>query len=253
MYEIIRDVQSYLDNIPGLVVLIVGYLLAVAIFVFVVNPVHNYVKYRVAVGCGDSRIKGEGFLTMAPHMSFHWIGTFSALVLQMGFASPVIHDREKFKRPILGTIFMALSGILTYLLFAFVALFFYAVLNSIGAFGISSAYVPPMDAGFFAYIYYAVFAMFNFLTKICLYSSVFNLIPLVPMDMGDVLYMFMNTRWTDALRNNEILVGTALFIFAFFTIGQPDGAIIDICKDILVFVINSVYTPVINAVVSIFA
>lgn len=233
LYEIIMDFSKYSDNIPGLISLIAGCVLSTALFVFLINPLHNFIQYFVASKCGDVNVEAEGFMTMSVYNSFHSIGAVSALVLNMGFSSQIIHDRERFRRPILGTVLMALSGILTYALSSMILLFIYALLTGFRIFDIASATALPVDGSFFVYVYHALYSALYFLVRTCLYSAVLNLIPLIPLDMGDVLYMFFNTRTYDALCNNEMLVSTGILAVAFFTFGKPGGFISSLSSSVL--------------------
>lgn len=256
MFEILQDITKQIQNIPGFIAIILGYLIAMAVFVFVVNPLHNYVKYFLAYKFGDFRLYGDGLVSMSFANSFHWIGVFSALVMKMGFALPVNYNRDRLKHPIGNIIVISLSGILVYFLFSLAVLFLYALVKTFNIYDIGAVGTPPVDAPLGAYVYHTIYSTVNFLTKICFCSAVVNIIPLVPMDMGDVLYMFINTRYTDFLRNNHMLISAILFVVLFFTLGKTGSYMSVLCSisnSPILAPILQFYFWIINGVGAIFA
>ena len=77
----------------------------------------NLVKAKVVKLCGDDWVEEAGYFSLNPANSFHWIGTFSAFLVFMGFTKRVRYRKRYLDAPVLGTILISLSGILTYFLF----------------------------------------------------------------------------------------------------------------------------------------
>ena len=226
MYKIIQNLSEYTDSPRHLISLLAGVLLAAAMFNLVVVPVHNRIKYFFIKIFGDYTPFREGDVTMSPRTNVHIVGLVSSLIINIGFAAPTYYDDEKFKYPRLYTLIISLSGILTYFLFFAVAFFIYSVLGLSNLFGISSLKLETLDAGVLGCVYYAFFVMTYYLAITCIYSAIFNLIPLYPLDMGDVLYLFIPLNWSDALRNNELMVSLGLFVIAFLWLGTSKGFIV---------------------------
>lgn len=254
MYEIVTNTNRYTDNLPGFLALIAGCILATALFVFIVNPLHNYIKCRVAVKCsedGNWDIIEENGLMIIPNKILHWVGIVSALVLHMGFAPSVVYDTNKLKKPGRDSALVALSGIMVYIVCTLPILFVYTFLRYFEFFEVVTVTSPPDGAYWYVYIYHTFYTAVCFLFRICMNSALLNLIPLLPMDMGDVLYVHLNVRWTDVLRNNQILISTCVLVLAFITFGSPDGLIQSISTWVL-RVFMEIYTFIIEFFIAAF-
>ncbi len=241
MYELVKDAALYMNNIPGFITLIAGHLAAMLIFVLVVFPLHNYIKYMVIEKCGDKKRHPEDYLTMKPSASFHWMGAISVFVLQMGFSFPIYQRRDRYYNPVLYTIYVALSGIGVYLGSFFASLLLLSFVDAFDPQGIFNLEVLPVNAPVGHYIYYGITLMLYVVMKISIYSAVINLIPLVPLDMGDVLYQFLPLQWSDFFRNNQMAVSAVVVAVLFLSIGQPGGFVRDISTVISEPVINGFY------------
>ena len=110
MYRYLIDLRSYTDNIPGMLALFAGVLAAVAFFILLVNPVHNYVKYSVAAKRGDTSFEEYGLRTLSPRANFHLVGFISTLLLNVNFTQPVYVEDDNMRNPRLSRVLMALSG-----------------------------------------------------------------------------------------------------------------------------------------------
>lgn len=228
MYKIIQNISSYTNSPALLISLIAGILMSAVVFNFLVAPLHNRVKYILIKRFGDATPYIHGDVSMSPKNNFHIVGFFSSLLLNVGFSAPTYYDDKDFRRPFIYTVIISLSGIFTYFAFFAVFYFLYAVLRYLNLFGISSINLAALDTGFFGCVYYAFFIMIYYLAITCIYSAIFNVLPLYPLDMGDSLYCFLPVNWSDSLRNNELLVSLGLFILCFLSLGTADGLIYEI-------------------------
>ena len=225
MYRIIQRASEYADYPKAFATLVIGFLLAIAVFNLVIVPFHNYVKYYLIRKFGDYSAMHDGLCTMRPRPNIHIVGLFTSLVLNVGFAAPAYIDTDHFRKPKTYTCIVSLAGVLTYVACFVVSFFIYASLNVNDVFDVSVVTLHRNDCSLFQYIYNTFFVMIYFIAQTCLYSAIFNLIPAFPLDMGDALYVFMPVNWQDNLRNNDLAISLALFVFAFLYLCPATGII----------------------------
>lgn len=234
MYRIIIYLDSYLSDINSLIALIVGLVASSLFFSFVINGLHNYIKYLVLYKCGDTSIKAKGYLSLRPKKGFHIIGFFSSLVLNMGFARPVKIKEPRLNSPKLNIFFMCLAGSGVYFFTSLFVFILYSLFKALNIFGVSSVFVPPADTQWYVYAYYAFFAFLYYTVFTTMSSAVISIIPVVPCDFGDFLFSFLPRNIKELLYKNEVLTGFFVFVLLFLTIGAPDGAVQSLANDILV-------------------
>ncbi len=223
MYRFLIDLRTYTGNIPGMLALFAGVLLAVAFYTAVVSPFHNCVKYFVAQKRGDRSFIDYGYYTMSPRENFHLVGFITTLLLNISFTQPVYLDDENLRKPKLSRVLIALSGLGTYVLMFLISGLAYSFMKDAAFFSIQAATVVPENVSFVVYAYYAVYVAVFYVFRISICSIFMNLIPLGPLDMSDVLYMFLPVNWQDGVRNNESFISLLLFVVIFLTLGAPDG------------------------------
>lgn len=228
--------DKYFVNTRGAVCLILGLILATAIFVFVVGPLHNLIQAKVAKLCGDDWVEDAGYFSMKPSNSFHWIGTFSAFLVFMGFTKRVRYRQRYLHAPVLGSFLISFSGILTYFLLFLVFAFLSTFMECLSLYGLTSpSTMPETELPFWGCVFHTVFSVSFFLTRMCMYSAFFNLIPVAPMDMGEVLFAFIGNHWREQIKKNDMIISVGLFVFAFFSLGMPGSFITEISLDIIYF------------------
>ncbi len=228
MYRIIMNLEQYTHNMRGTVSLIIGLVLATTIFMFVIGPLHNLIQAKVIKACGDDWVEEAGYLTMNPAKSFHWIGLISVFVVFMGFTKRVRYRRRYFHAPVLGTFLISFSGILTYFLSGALLIFACTLLGSFNPYGMANpSFMPAEELPFWGCVFHAVFSSLFFLSRMCIYSAFFNLIPITPMDMGEVVFNFIGRHWSDVVKKNDIVISVGLFVLAFFVLGMPDSFIVE--------------------------
>lgn len=232
MYELISEFQNYSDKIDVYISLSVGCFVAMVIFLFLLSPIHNYIKARLALGFGDENIKKRGYLTLNPFKSFNWFGALSALLLKIGYSSHVGYKRSRFYHPTIGTLVIAFSGPVFYFLCYLVVYTLFYVLIQAEFFGVNSVNVELEDAAFIAYMYHSFVAALRFLARICFFSALCNLIPMYPFDMGDVLMLFLRPSWLKAIGNNELLISLGFLVLLFITVGAQGGFLYSIYVDV---------------------
>lgn len=242
MYEIVvlLGEQDTAGGI-GFISIVLGCAIATAVFMLLVNPVHNFVKYYIAHRLGDPDIEEERLLNLRAEGSFSWLCVLFTFVLQMGFAMPVIFDRDRFKKPYRGTLMVASAGVVTYFLAALSFFILYVLSRYFRVFGVITATMPPVNAPFYMYIGQTIYSSVYFLSRICFNSFIISLLPLVPFDMGDVLYMMFKGRYVDILRNNQFLISIIAVVAIFLIAGRPDGYIEEMSNNLMYDIIVRCY------------
>lgn len=243
MYRIIQKASTYSDSPKTYAALIIGALLAILVFNFVIVPLHNCVKYFFIKRFGDCTAIEDGLCTMRPKPNIHVVGLLTSFLVNIGFANPAYFDTDEFRRPKLYSFIVSLSGVCTYFVSFFLFYFVYAVLKVNNVLGMSSLNFMSENESLMGYIYYTFFVMVYYLALTCIYSAIFNLIPVFPLDMGDALYVHLPLNWQDALRNNEVFVSLGLFIIAFLYLGKTGGLVQVLAKSV-----SSNYMSVLNQI-----
>lgn len=142
---------------------------------------HGWVAYRL----GDPTARDLGRLTLNPMRHLDPIGALSLLIFRIGWAKPVPINPNNFKRPRLGMALTAAAGPLSNLLIAFVSTFILLLIDR-GARNVDSS---PL----FLFLYY-LFQFFYLLHLMNLALSLFNLLPLPPLDGSRILSLVLPKR-----------------------------------------------------------
>ncbi len=242
MYEIFKryDIDGTLMMLH-----IIGYILAMAFVVFVISPLHNFAKTAAVKRFGDDDIVARGDYGFGFRQSFSWVGFISMTVLRMGFSKPVDYMREKFKHPVLAPVSISFIGISVYFLFAIVFAFFYSFFRNLGLFGITTAgsMYELTSAG--SVVYFLFYAFIFYTTRIMIMFTLINLIPLPPLDFGDILLPILRPTWIDGIKNNELLISAGIFVISFLTIAKPGGFLDELSTDCLL-ILNNLNTSIIG-------
>ncbi len=227
MYRILMTLEDYSYNMRGMISFIIGLILATVLFMFVIGPLHNLIQAKVIKANGDDWVEDAGYFSMNPSKSFHWIGLLSVFVVFMGFTKRVRYRRRYFHAPVLGTIGVSFSGILTYFLSGVLLVFGYTLIGSFNFYGMTNPSVMPSEElSFWGCVFHTVFSAVFILSRMCIYSAFFNLIPIPPMDMGEMLFTFIGRHWSDVVKKNDLVISVGLFVIAFFVLGMPDSVLV---------------------------
>jgi len=156
--------------------------LAVTPFLFSVilhEVAHGWVAYRM----GDSTAKWSGRLSLNPLKHLDPIGTLMLFLAGFGWAKPVPVNFNNLSDKRKGLIFVSSAGILTNILFAFVALLFVRLLS------ISSS----------ATTFVLVYEVCRSVAYINITLAALNLIPIPPLDGSKILMGILWERTPDFL------------------------------------------------------
>ncbi|MCK5717658.1 MAG: site-2 protease family protein [Thiomargarita sp.] len=170
--------------------------------------VHEVAHGWVALKCGDDTAKQLGRLTLNPIKHIDLIGTIilpAILLMTSGFmfgwAKPVPVNFSRLKQPRRDMAFVALAGPFANLLMAI----FWLIITKIG-------WVMVESMPFTAFLIFVGTA--GLFINIVL--MLLNLLPILPLDGGRILYSLLPPRWAYYFGKLEIL-GLPLLIILFFT------------------------------------
>lgn len=153
---------------------------------------HGWVAYRL----GDPTARDLGRLTLNPIRHLDPIGALSLLFFRIGWAKPVPINPRNFKRPRLGMALTAAAGPITNFLIAFVSTFILLLIDR-GARNVVTS--SPL----FLFLFY-LFQFFYLLHLMNLALSLFNLLPLPPLDGSRILSLVLPKRaWFWVVRHER--------------------------------------------------
>ena len=176
---------------------------------------HEMAHAYAADAMGDPTPKDAGRLTVNPLKHIDPLGFISMLLFRFGWAKPVPVNPNNFKDKKKGMIAVALSGVLTNLLLAFLGMAAYLAVIPLN----NETLMIILQ---YIYIYNIVFA-------------VFNIIPIPPLDGSQILVLFLPPKALMFYYRYQRYGMIAIFVLAL--------------TGLLGIIIN----PAINAIVSLFS
>lgn len=173
------------------------------LFVFYVIAVlsalilHELAHGLVAYWCGDPSAKYAGRLSLNPFKHLDPLGTLSFLLFGFGWTIPVPINPNNFRHPRRDSFLVSIAGIVTNLLVAFVASFFFVLL--------------AINGSIWAFL-------FQYMLLINLVFAVFNLLPLAPLDGFNLIASLSpNSGYVRFLNQNRLLAMVILLVIIYFT------------------------------------
>lgn len=188
MLSLIQTGGSFYETIALLTFYIIAVLSALIL--------HELAHGLVALWCGDPSAKFAGRLTLNPAKHLDGLGTVCFLLFGFGWAVPVPVNPANFKHPKRGCVLVSLAGIITNLLVAFIASFFYVLLAG-----------KSVWENLFIFI-----MLFN------LVFATFNLLPIAPLDGFNLVESLApNSGYVRFMRQNRLVALIILLVVIYFT------------------------------------
>ncbi len=151
---------------------IIFYLASLIAVVFVFAP-HEYAHAYVAYKNGDPTAKMRGRLTLNPIKHIDPVGFVLCALVGFGWAKPVPVDPSNFRNYKKGMFTTAVAGVIVNYIIAFIAYLIYVIILR---------FFDPGYSTFLVYFEYFIRVTFYLIFAYSLYSFVFNLLPLYPLD-----------------------------------------------------------------------
>ncbi len=158
------------------------FVFAFAIALVLALSLHEMSHALAAKINGDLTAAMYGRLSINPMRHFDPIGLVMMLLVGFGWAKPVPVDPRNFKNYRKGMLDVALSGVITNLIVAFVCSFFLALMGNWLFTGSS--------ANFVYYLKYFLYYTFGYSVLLNINFALFNILPLFPLDGFRVIEAF---------------------------------------------------------------
>ena len=172
-----------MENVLGRLLQILLTLPAILLSLSVHELCHGYAAHLL----GDPTPKAYGRLSMNPLKHIDPFGFIALLLFRVGWAKPVIVDSRYFRNPKRDMAITALAGPLSNFVLAFLFSFLTVFLDRIGTL---LSLTSPLKTTPFEVLCLIVY----FMVPINLGLSVFNLIPIPPLDGSKILFSFLPKR-----------------------------------------------------------
>lgn len=182
---------SLLQNDPTLFMLI-------AISLIFALCVHEFSHGVVAYQCGDDTAYRKGRLTLNPINHLDPIGSLMILLIGVGYAKPVPVNPYNLSNPRIDMIKIAAAGPISNFVLAFLGSLFFVIFWKIGLDTDSTK------------LFFRYFIMIN------IYLGLFNLIPIHPLDGGQIFGNFISKYNPDIFMQLHQYGPKILFAIIFF-------------------------------------
>lgn len=193
MFSIISLIRE--GNVIGAIMSI----LARCFVVFCCMPIHEFAHVFVANKLGDSTGKNAGRMTLNPLKHLTPIGTLMIFLFGIGYANPAPVNPNNFKNAKAGMAITALAGPMSNFIMAAISMFAYCFL-----------YTHPVNT-----LIDAVALFFYYSAFVNVTLSVFNLLPIPPLDGSKILASVLPNKAYYKYMMYERYVMIALMIMLF--------------------------------------
>ena len=173
-------------------------LLAYAVVLFLVLPVHEFAHAYVAHLCGDDTAKWYGRLSINPMRHLDLWGTLMMLTVGIGYAKPVPVNTRNLRNYKRDSILVALAGPLSNFLMAFLAA---------AIFRVCLIFVDDIKVLSWLYL-----VLIGIVASVNIVLMVFNLLPIPPLDGSRLWSSLLPGRWAYVLEQNSRYITMALFV-----------------------------------------
>ena len=164
-------------------------------------PVHEAAHAYVASKFGDNTAKYQGRLTLNPMVHLDPIGTLMLVFFGVGWARPVPINPRNFNNPKAGMAISSLAGPVSNVLLALVLMVVYKAMLVFGL--ITSSFT------------YAFIQILGIMISVNVYLSVFNLLPIPPLDGSRLMTYFLPPKYYFGIMQYEryIMIGLLVLLY----------------------------------------
>lgn len=192
-------------------IVIIMQLLSTAFVVFCTLPVHEYAHALIATKLGDQTARLSGRLTLSPFAHIDLFGAIMIFVCGVGYAKPVPVNMYnlKTKNKKAGMALVALAGPIANIIMAAI----FILLNNICSLIYVHSNMPELLSTIIAYFFY-------YASSINISLSVFNLIPIPPLDGSRILFSLIPDKYYYSIMKYErqiMIVMLVLLLTGFFS------------------------------------
>ncbi len=179
--------------------------------------IHEFGHAFVAYKCGDSTAKLSGIMTINPIKHIDPLGGIMLILVGFGWAKPVPVNFYNLNNQKRDTILVSLAGIFMNLISAFICTLLYMLLG---------AFVPAETLANSNFLYLLIYLLYFFLffsTLIHISLTLFNILPLYPLDGFRVLEGFCSygNRFVEFLRRYSFILSIAIIVLSYLPIFEP--------------------------------
>lgn len=161
--------------------------------------VHEYAHAWVAYKLGDDTAKAEGRLTLNPIAHLDPIGFLFMLFARIGWAKPVPVNIYNFENPLRGQFLVAVAGPVSNL-----------ILMVIGAALLKIVTIIIPDTTFISTLIIQFFVFFLFINATLAF---FNLLPIPPLDGGNIVDALLPDRFRETWQSIGSFLPWIMLIF----------------------------------------
>ncbi len=190
--------RSVLSGDLGLIGAVV-YIISSLTVIFLTMPIHEFAHGFAAVKLGDNTPRWQGRLSLNPFAHIDYIGALCILLFGFGWAKPVQVNGRNLRNPKRDMALVALAGPLANIALAFIALLLFYLLQVF-------LVIPALS--YVALIFY-------YIARINVGLSVFNLLPIPPLDGSRLLSALLPYKQYYALMRYEryIFIGLLALLY----------------------------------------
>lgn len=199
-------------NAAGDIVVGIIFVVAFALALMLALSLHEMSHAFAAKINGDLTAAMYGRLSINPMRHFDTVGLVMMLLVGFGWAKPVPVDPRNFKKYRKGMLDVALSGVITNLIVAFLCSFVLAALGEWLLF-------TGSGVAFVGYLKYFLFYLLGYGMLLNINFALFNILPLFPLDGFRVIEAFCTSdnRFLRFMRRYSWTILMGLILLGFLT------------------------------------
>ena len=189
------------------VLLVIG----VPVIILLSLSIHECAHALVSYSLGDPTAKQRGRLTLNPLKHIHPLGTLCMLLFSFGWARPVPVEPGYYKNPKRGMVFCGIAGPLVNIMIGVRAYSIHCAMVWFAKNPSVLACVPILNI-FTDQLYILVAQFFGLLGYYNILLSVFNLLPVPPLDGSRLAYAFLPEKYYFGIMKNERMIMLVMLV-----------------------------------------